>query len=172
MPRVPSFKIQDLTPNTQVKDGAFVYNPKMTSGFPAQMKALPCMIIQRAAGALVLFAALLVQVQVVYACAHMDLPAQKDCCCEQENARPCPMEMDPGTHCCETRLVLDQDPAFTMAAVPVQSDSPSHPDKPLPHGISVYQEAESQVVPVPGRPPDTFWDHRSDTYLVTLRFRE
>lgn len=141
--------------------------------FTKPMKPLRRPGMQRVIATLFLLASFMVQVQVLYACTHMEMPAQRDCCCEHGSTNPCPVEMETAVPCCDTQISVTQE--FTDGDTAVALRAAEIVEKPVclpsstvcPDYAPVLQTAFASV-----HPPDNLWAHRSDTYLLTLRFRE
>ena len=137
------------------------------------MKLLRSPGMQRVIGTLFLLASFMVQVQVLYACTHMEMPPQRDCCCEHGSTHPCPVEVEAAVPCCDTQISVTQE--FTGSNSAVAPRTAELVEKvlylPSPVIFPLYDPL-IHTAPAPDHPPDILWAHRSDTYLLTLRFRE
>ncbi len=144
------------------------------------MKLFQNNYLRRLITAMFLFVSMLVQVHMVFDCDFMGNSLLTTCCCEEQAAEPCEKsggcKEDKNTDkCCDVHVSLTTGvsivssyqgdiPDMTVAGTPEHS--------PFIPSLSVITETpESDFVHLYSA-IDTNWYNGSDTYLLTLRFRE
>ncbi len=130
----------------------------------------------------ILFTSLLVQMRVVYACALMDNAPQTSCCCDHQEDGVCLMGGGCNTdkdgsadNCCAVSVAATKGLNLTNA------DNAYPPDTTIfntlyssltleSHPVNYFSSKRSPYVSLDKTIPD--WQRGTDTYLITLRFRE
>ncbi len=144
------------------------------------MKLFQNNYLRRVIAAMFLFVSMLVQVHTVFACDFMGNALQTTCCCEKQAVEPCEKsdgcKEDKNTDkCCDVDVSLTTGvsiissyqgnvPDMTVAVTPEYSPF-------IPSLSVITVTPESDFVHLYSA-IDTNWYNGSDTYLLTLRFRE
>lgn len=140
------------------------------------------LIFQQITVALLLFAALFSQIQVLYACDLRDGKPSHVCCCGKHTANDCPMQDSCAMHqntlenkCCDLSYDLSTDNVMsnlpsTADTLTLLLDAPQPPPVIAPHPIAngcLRQLARLSPTATTPSPPDK----GKQTYLVTRRLR-
>ena len=144
------------------------------------MKLFQNNYLRRVITAMFLFVSMLVQVHMVFACDFMGNSLQTTCCCEEQAVKTCGKSdgcnKDKNTDkCCDVDVSLTTGvsiissyqgnvPDMTVAVTPEYSPF-------IPSLSVITVTPESDFVHLYSA-IDTKWYNDSDTYLLTLRFRE
>ena len=144
------------------------------------MKLFQNNYLRRLIAAMFLFASMLVQVHIVFACDFMGNSLQTTCCCEEQAAETCG-KYDGCNEDKNTDKCCDVDVSLTTGVSIISSYQGNVPDmtvavtpeySPFIPSLSVITVTpESDFVHLYSA-IDTNWYNGSDTYLLTLRFRE
>lgn len=138
-------------------------------------------LLRRLVAAAFLLASLVVQLQVVYACALLDsTPASAECCCDHDAGAGCamggschPSSPTPGQECCAVSIATPASPEAATRATSVPAVAllnapqppPALPAAPPARRAAIYRRITAVHYLPPALPAGT------RTYLLTQRFR-